>query len=409
MHRLIRAVAVDAGALRESPPFRRLWLGQLVSQTGRQITTVAVPFQVYQLTGSALAVGAVGLAQAVPLVAVSLGSGAITDRVDRRRILLVTQIGLAACSGVLALGALSGRPPIAAIYAVVAVAAGIAAVDAPTRTAIIANLVSTRRLAGALSLNIALFQTTLVAGPALGGLIIAHFGLQVAYAIDVATFAAAFIAVAVLPPQQPSAQPHERPLAAIRRGLDFARRQPVIMGGFAMDLTAMIFGMPRALFPVLAATTFHTGAQGVGLLYAAPGAGAVIAALSTGWISKARRLGRIIVVAIVIWGTAIVAFGFATSFVLALAFLLMAGAADSVSAVCRTTMLQTIAPDELRGRLTSVYFMVVAGGPYLGDIEAGAVAGATTAQISVVSGGVLCLFGLAAAALAFPAVWRYRR
>jgi len=408
MRNLVRAVAVDAGALRESQPFRRLWLGQLVSLAGRQITTVAVPFQVYQLTRSPLAVGGVGLAQAISLIAASLGAGAITDRLDRRRILLVTQVGLAVCSAALALGALSGHPPLAAIYAVVAVAAAIAAVDAPTRTAIIPNLVSADRLTGALSLNIALFQTTLVAGPALGGLIIARFGLPIAYTVDVATFAAALIAVALLPPQQPVAQPHEAPLAAIRRGLEFARHQPVILGGFAMDLAAMIFGLPRALFPVLAATTFHTGAVGVGLLYAAPGAGAVVAALSTGWISRARRLGRIIAIAIAVWGMAIIGFGFASTIAVALALLVVAGAADSVSAVCRTTIMQTIAPDDLRGRLTSVYFMVVVGGPYLGDIEAGAVATATTAQISVVSGGVLCLVGLVAASLSFPAVWHYR-
>jgi MFS family permease len=162
------------------------------------------------------------------------------------------------------------------------------------------------------------------------------------------------------------------------------------------------------VFPVLAVNTFHAGPTVLGLLYAAPGAGAVIAALSTGWMSRARRLGRIIVVSIVIWGAAIIAFGFTSVLWLALLLLAVAGAADSVSAVCRTTILQVLAPDELRGRLTAVYFMVVAGGPYLGDVEAGAVANAFGAQVSVVSGGALCVLGLAAAALAFPAVWRYR-
>jgi MFS family permease len=404
----LRALAVDAGALRESPAFRRLWIGQFISLAGRQITVVAVPFQVYSLTGSPLAVGGLGLAQAVPLITASLGAGAINDRLDKRRILLVTQFGLAACSGLLALGALLGHPPLASLYVVVALAAAVAAVDSPTRTAIIPNLVSPQRLTGALSLNIALFQTTLVAGPALGGLIIARFGLPVAYAVDVATFTAALLVVAMLPPQPPVGTTHEPPLAAIRRGLAYARRQPVILGGFAMDLSAMIFGLPRAVFPVLAATTFHTGAAGLGLLYAAPGAGAVLAALSTGWMNHVRRLGRVIVVSIVVWGAAIIAFGFASTFWLGLVLLAVAGAADSVSAVCRTSIMQTLAPDELRGRLTAVYFMVVTGGPYIGDVEAGAVANAFTAQVSVVSGGVLCIAGLALAALAFPAVWRYR-
>ena len=404
----LRRLAVDTGALRESVPFRRLVTGQLVSQVGRQITVVAVPFQVFTLTGSPLAVGGVGLVQAVCLIGASLGAGPISDRMDRRHILLVTQLSLAACSGLLALGALAGRPPLVAIYALVGVAAAVAAVDGPTRTAVVPNLVPAERLAGALSLNIAMFQTTLVAGPAIGGLVIARLGLPAAYLVDVATFAAALVAVVLLPPQSPTGTVREAPIAAIRRGLAFARRQPVILGGFAMDLAAMVFGMPRAVFPVLAVTTFHAGPQGLGLLYAAPGAGAVLAALTTGWLSRSSRLGRVIVVSIAIWGAAVIAFGFATAFWVALLLLAVAGAADSFSAVCRTTIMQTIVPDDLRGRLTAVYFMVVVGGPYLGDLEAGAVASAFTAQVSVVSGGILSIVGLAAASLAFPAVWAYR-
>jgi MFS family permease len=406
--RAFRSIAVDARSLRESRPFRRLWLGQMVSLVGRQITLVAVPFQVYTLTRSALDVGLLGLVQAVPLICGSLGGGAIADRFDRRRVLVVTQLCLASCSGLLALGAFLGHPPLLQIYAIVAVAALVGAVDAPTRTAIIPNLVGVDRLAGALSLNIVLFQTTLVAGPAIGGLVIANFGLPEAYSIDVITFSAALVAVALLPAQGRSAMERERPLAAILRGLSFARRQPVILGGFAMDLAAMIFGLPRAVFPLLAATTFHAGPQGLGLLYAAPGFGAVIAALASGPVSRSKRLGRIIVVAIAAWGLVVIAFGFATSLWVALILLAFAGAADSFSAVCRTTIMQRIAPDELRGRLTSLYFMVVAGGPYIGDVESGVVANAFGAEVAIVSGGVLCLVGLGAAAVAFPSVWRYR-
>ena len=406
--RAFRTLAVDARSLRKSRPFRRLWGGQLISLIGRQITTVAVPFQVYSLTRSALDVGLLGIVQAVPLVCGSLAGGAIADRFDRRRVLIVTQLGLASCSALLALGAFSGHPPLLAIYAVVALASLVGAVDAPTRTAIIPNLVGVDRLAGALSLNIVLFQTTLVAGPAIGGLVIAHLGLPAAYSVDVITFGAALTAVALLPPQGRSAIEHERPVAAILRGLSFARRQPVILGGFAMDLAAMIFGLPRAVFPVLAATTFHAGAQGLGLLYAAPGAGAVIAALTSGAVARSKRLGRIIVVAIVLWGVVIIAFGFAQTLWVALLLLAIAGGADSFSAVCRTTIMQRIAPDELRGRLTSLYFMVVVGGPNLGDVETGVVANAFGAEVAIVTGGALCLVGLGAAAVAFPSVWRYR-
>ena len=406
--RAFRTLAVDARSLRESRPFRRLWGGQLISLIGRQITTVAVPFQVYSLTRSALDVGLLGIVQAVPLVCGSLAGGAIADRFDRRRVLIVTQLGLASCSALLAVGAFTGHPPLLAIYAVVALAALVGAVDAPTRTAIIPNLVGVDRLPGALSLNIVLFQTTLVAGPAIGGLVIAHLGLPAAYSADVITFGAALTAVALLPPQGRSALEHERPVAAILRGLSFARRQPVILGGFAMDLAAMVFGLPRAVFPVLAATTFHAGAQGLGLLYAAPGAGAVIAALTSGAVARSKRLGRIIVVAIVVWGVVIIAFGFTQTLWVALLLLAVAGGADSFSAVCRTTIMQRIAPDELRGRLTSLYFMVVVGGPNLGDVETGVVANAFGAEVAIVTGGALCLVGLGAAAVAFPSVWRYR-
>ncbi len=406
--RLLHTVAVDTRSLRESPPFRRLFVGQMISLVGRQITVVAVPFQVYSLTRSPLDVGLLGIVQAMPLIGGSLAGGAIVDRFDRRRVLLVTQVGLGSCSGLLALGALMGHPPLLAIYAVVAVAALFASIDSPARTAIIPNLVGIDRLAGALSLNIVLFDTGLIAGPAIGGLVIAHLGLPAAYSVDVLTFSAALIAVALLPPQGRWSMEQERPIAAILRGLSFARHHPVILGGFAMDLAAMIFGLPRAVFPVLAATTFHAGAQGLGLLYSAPGVGAVAAALLSGPVTRSNRLGRIIVVAISIWGVAIIVFGYVGTLWVALVLLAIAGGADSFSAVCRNTIMQRIAPNELRGRLTSLYSMVVNGGPYLGDVEAGAVANAFGAEVAIVTGGALCLVGLGAAALAFPSVWRYR-
>lgn len=403
----LAGVAVDVGALRESQAFRRLTLGQLVSLAGRQITVVAVPYQVYRTTGSSVLVGLLGLAQVIPLVSVSLLAGGLADRFDRRHLLLITQTLLGLCSLALLIGAL-GRPPVVFVFVVVAVAASIAALDSPTRTAILPNLVSKERLPGALSINVAMFQTTLIAGPALGGLAIAQLGLSGAYLVDVASFAAAIVAVWLLPPQRPSAQRQEGAVTAIRRGFAFIVRRRVILGTFVMDLSAMVFGFPRALFPVLAATTFNTNAQGLGYLYAALGVGAVIAALSSGSLSRSSRLGRAVVVAIVVWGLAIIGFGFAGTLWLGLLLLAVAGAADAVSAVCRSTIMQTLTPDELRGRLTATYFMVVVGGPFLGDLEAGVVAGVSSPRISVVSGGVLCIAGLAVAALAFPEVWEHR-
>jgi MFS family permease len=403
----LTGVAVDIGALRESKPFRRLTAGQLVSLVGRQITVVAVPYQVYTTTRSPILVGLLGLAQVVPLISVSLAFGGVVDRVDRRRLLLVTRALLGLCSLALLIGALT-HPPVFFVFLVVALAASIAALDSPTSTAIVPNLVSPQRLPGALSINIAVFQTALIAGPALGGLVIANLGLAGAYLVDVASFVAALAAVWSLPAQPPPSTAREPMLRALVRGLAFIRRQPVILGGYAMDLSAMIFGLPRAVFPVLAATTFNTNAQGLGYLYAAPGVGGIIAALSSGWLGRSRRLGRVLVVSIALWGLAIIAFGFVTALWVGLLLLAFAGGVDSFSAVCRNTMMQTLTPDELRGRLTATYFMVVVGGPFIGDLEAGVVAGVTSARVSIVSGGVLSILGLGIAVILFPQVWRYR-
>jgi MFS family permease len=378
-----------------------------VSLVGRQITVVAVPYQVYTMTRSPALVGLLGLAQVVPLVTVSLAAGGVADRVDRRRLLLVTQAMLGACSLALLIGALS-HVSVLFLFVVVAIAGSVSALDSPTRTAILPSLVSPGRLAGAISINIAMFQTTLIAGPAIGGLVIARLGLAGAYLVDFASFVAALVAIWLLPPLPPHATSKETALAALRRGFAFIRRQPVILGGYAMDLSAMVFGLPRAVFPVLAATTFNTNAQGLGYLYAAPGFGALLAAVCSGWLSRSTRLGRVVVVSIAVWGLAIVVFGLVSALWLGLLLLAVAGAADSCSAVCRNTIMQSLTPNELRGRLTVTYYMVVVGGPFIGDLEAGVVAGTTSARVSVLSGGVLCIVGLAVAAALFPQVWRYR-
>jgi MFS family permease len=404
----LRGLAVDLTPLRVSRDFRLLWSGQLVSTMGRQITAVAVPYQVYQLTGSTLAVGLLGLVQVVPLILFSLIGGAVADAVDRRRLLLVSNSLLALCSLLYVAGAVRGHPPLAALYAVSGVAAGLSAVDQPARSATVPNLVPREQLPAAVALMFGLFQAALIGGPAAGGLIIGHWGLGAAYLVDVLSFGAAIAAVALIGPQPPRRDHHEPPLQAIRSGLAFARRQPVILAGFAIDLDAMIFGMPRALFPALAVSTFHTGPSGLGLLYSAPGAGAVAAILVTGWLARVRRLGRVVIGAVAVWGLAIAGFGLVGSLPVALVLLAVAGGADSVSAVCRSTMLQTITPDHLRGRMSATYAMVVMGGPYAGDVEAGAVAARFGLRVSVVSGGLLCVLGAGLVAAAFPALRRYR-
>ena len=401
-------LAIDIAPLRDSREYRYLFTGQLISMIGRQITVVAVPYQVYVLTRSSVAVGLLGLAQLIPYVVFSLVAGTLADRIDRRRLLLVTQVLLALTSTLFMLGALHGRPPILFIYAVAAVAAGISAVDQPARSAMIPNLVSRAQLSMAISLNFALFQIGVIAGPAIGGLVIARVGLPVAYGIDVATFGAAILAVFLLSPQVPSGRRPESPVAALLAGFDFLRRVPVLLGEFAIDLDAMILSLPRAAFPALALSVFHAGPTGLGLLYAAPGVGAVAGSLLSGFMRSVRHHGRVVIFSVAGWGAAITLFGLATiSIWLGAFFLALAGAADAISAIGRNSILQTVTPDRLRGRLNAVHSMVVVGGPYLGDVRAGAVAEATSAEFSVILGGLTCLIGCAAVAFGFQSLWRY--
>jgi len=406
--RRLRHLALDISPLRDSRQFRFLFIGQLISLIGRQITVVAVPYQVYVLTHSSLRVGLLGLVQLVPFIVFSLVAGTVADQVDRRRLLLLTQFLLAITSSLFVLGAIWGHPPLLYLYAVAGAAAGISAIDQPTRSATVPNLVSRRQLASAVSLNFALFQLGTIAGPAIGGLVIARVGLPIAYGIDVATFGAAIAAVFLLSPQLPIGRRPESPLSAVLAGFAFLGRTPIITGGYAADLMAMVLSAPRALFPAFALSVYHVGPSGLGLLYSAPGLGALAGSALSGFIAHVRHPGRTIVYAIAGWALAITLFGLSTfSIWLAVLLLALAGAADAISAIARNTIQQTLAPDRLRGRLSALYSMVVVGGPYLGDTRAGAVASAFSAPAAVVAGGIMCLVGCLALRLAFPEMWRY--
>jgi MFS family permease len=370
---------------------------------GNQITRIALPYQVYVLTGSTLAIGILSLCQLVPILVFALGAGSLADVMDRRRLLLLTQAALAACSLALVALALQGSPPVIALFAIAAAAAGLGAVDQPARASSIPRLVPPERLSSAIALNQLNFQLASIVGPALGGILIATVGLAGAYAVDVVSFVAAIVALLAIAPLPPLGAVSRPGLAAINEGLRYVRGRRAILGSFVIDLDAMIFGMPTALFPVLALEVFGTGAVGFGLLAAAPAVGAFIGALLSGWVSGVRRTGRAILLAVVGWGLAITAFGLATfSFPLALVFLALAGAADVFSAVFRSALVQLETPDGLRGRVMSIHTLVVTGGPRLGDIEATVVAALTTPQFAVVSGGIACVIGVWFVARSFP-------
>ncbi len=380
---------------------------------GTQITRLALPFQVYALTGSTLAIAGLTLFQLIPILIFALIGGAIADAVDRRRMLLVTQTGMALASlGLVAVSALES-PPLIAIFALAFVSAGLASMEQPARTASVPRLVPPERLAAALALNQLNIQAAKIVGPAVAGLLLATVGLSGAYLVDALTFVAsigALLVMAAIPPIAGAVRPG---LAAIREGLRFTLHRQVILASFVIDLSAMVFATPTALYPVLALDVFKVGPIGLGLMASAPAAGALLGAVFSGWVTRVVRVGRAVVAAVALWGVAIAGVGLLAlvatplAFIGVLACLAVAGAADMVSAVMRTTIVQLEAPDELRGRVLSVHSLVVTAGPRIGDIQTSIMAAALGPGLALVVGGGLCLVGVAAVGRWLPELGRH--
>jgi MFS family permease len=404
----LRRIALDLTPLRSSRSFRLLVSGQIVSNLGTQAALVALPYQIFVVSHSPALVGLLGAFELGPLLAVALLGGALADRFDRRVVLLIAQVGVIAVAALLATVTLIGGPPTIALLVLGGALAGAGMLDNVTRAAIIPNVVEREQLRGALAFNFGLYQVAGIVGPALGGIAIAALGVGATYLIDAGSCLAMVGAALAIGPQPPHrTEAHPPILRSIAEGLRFVRSSSALLGSFAIDLVAMTFGMPRALFAVLSLTVYHAGATGTGLLYAAISAGATLAVLTTGWLPHARRLGRIVIGAVLVWGAAIASAGIVSSIGPAIALLAIAGFADSVSAVCRTTINQSVTPDALRGRMSAVYLLVVQSGPRLGDVEGGAVASLTTARVSVLSGGLATIIGVGAILLAFPALAAY--
>jgi MFS family permease len=403
----LRGLALDLGPLRRHAAFRRLFVGQTVSTFGTEIAAVAAPYQLYQLTHSTLQVGLLSICELVPLLTLTLAGGAIADAFDRRLIALRTEVALAAVSGLFAANAALPHPRIWAIYVLVTIAMGLFSLGVASMRTVVPRLVAEDELLAANAIEAVYSSTTSVAGPALGGLLIAGLGLTGTYALDAATFLASIWSVyrlPALPPLHDAARPS---LSSLAEAFRFVRRTKVLLGQFLVDSNAMVFGMPRALFPALAVERFHAGATVVGLLFAAPYAGALAASLLSGPLARIARQGLWIAVAASLWGAAIAGFGLARPLWLALFLLAAAGAADNVSAVLRSTILFTVTPDELRGRLVGIEFAQVASTPALGNLEAGVVASLASVRFSIVSGGLACIAGTMVVALLVPALIRY--
>ena len=416
----IRGLVADTRPLRNAH-FRRLWSANIVTVIGAQLTVVAVPAQIYADTGSSAYVGLTGVFGLVPLVVFGLYGGALADVFDRRTILVVTTLGLIVTSALFWLQAALGMQNVWALLCLFSVQQAFFAVNQPTRSALIPKLVGDELLPAANSLNMTVMQAGAIGGPLVAGALIPVLGFEWLYLIDTITLFATLSAVVRLPPLPVEGAVAGVPgLRSVVEGLGYLRGQPVLLMSFVVDIIAMVFGMPRALFPEVAHASFagpQEGGLAFALLFAAIPAGAVIGGILSGWVSRVSAQGRAVVIAILVWGAAMAGFGLAVGFadvspramlVIALLMLVIGGAADMASAAFRTSMLQTVATDAVRGRLQGIFIVVVAGGPRIADVAHGATAAVVGTAAAAAGGGVLVVVLTVVAAIAVPSFVRYR-
>ncbi len=408
--KIIKSLIVDVSPLRESAPFRRLWIGSTLSSIGGALTWFAVPLQVYDLTRSPLAVGLIGLAQMAPTLLIGLLGGSVADAVDRRRLVLIVSCGLAVVSAGLTAQAFAGLGQVWLLYLLVVLSNGLIAINAPARQTFIPRLLSAEKLPAGLALNRLTFQIMLTAGPALAGLIAAtpHLGLGGCYLIDTLSFGASLYGVARLPAMPPQAGKTRPGPRAVADGVRYIGRQPVLAGAFLADLNATVFGLPTALFPAINAERFGGDPRTLGLFLTAIGVGGLVSVAFSGPVKHVSRQGRAMLIAVAIWGAAFAGFAVAPGLWLSLGLLAVAGAADTFTVVFRGTIVQTTTPEEFRGRVTAADYVVGAGGGQLGNLEAGALGSLTSPVISAFTGGLVTVAGVLVIGLALPAFTRYR-
>ena len=381
---------VDTTPLRVSRDFRRLWAGQGVSLFGSMITTSALPFQVFDQTHSSLAVGLLGAAELGPLLLCAVVGGSFADRIDKRRLLLaVTTVSLL-CSATLAVNASLDHPQLWLLYVVGPLASGVTAISFAVLRSLLPLLLEQELRPAGFALQSMYTSFGWMAGPAVAGVLIGSFGLASAYGTDAATFVVAFAVFLGIAPSPPVAGTGGTAMQSLIAGLRFLRGHGVIISVFAIDLSAMVFGMPRALFPALA-DRLGGGPVLYGLLLSSVAAGAFVASLGSGWTSRVRRQGRALLVAVAVWGVCIAAAGLTLQTVLVLTLFACAGGADMISAVFRSSIAANLTPDSMRGRVSGVEFAVYAGGPVLGDVESGVVGGLAGVPFAIVSGGIACV------------------
>jgi MFS family permease len=400
----------DVTPLRESAQFRRLWIGTTLSSIGSALGGFAVPLQVYDITRSSFAVGAIGVATVLPTITIGMFGGSLADSVDRRKLVLATTCGQAAVSAALAAQAFAAVSSVWLLYALIALSSALSAVNGPARRTFVPTLLPPDKLSAGLALNRVTFQLMLTVGPALGGVITAAAGghLQACYLVDAISFGASLYGVArlpAMPPKPGAARPGPRAVVA---GLQFLRHSPVLAGAFLADLNATVFGLPLAVFPAINAERFGGNPTTLGLFTAAIGVGGLVSSALTGPVGRLRRQGVTMLCMVAIWGAAFAGFALARPLWLVLTLLAVAGAADTFTVVIRGTIVQAVVTDEFRGRLTAAEYVISAGGDSLGRLESGAVGSLTTPTISALSGGLLTVVLAGVISLALPAFARYR-
>jgi MFS family permease len=401
----LHLATVDITPLRRHRDFRLLFIGRLVSFFGNMISAVAFPFQVYQLTHSVFIVGLLELVAFGSVLAFVFLGGALADAGDRRWLVLISEAALTLCSVALVINAAVPHPQVWVLFAVCVGWGGLEAIQRPSLDAMLPRLVDREELTAAAALGSLRGTLGQIAGPALGGILIAAFGLPVTYVVDVATYGVGLGCLFLMHAVPPPADAERPSVRRVLEGLRYARSRPELIGTYVVDIVAMFFGMPIALFPAIAASL--GGAKVLGLMYAAPAVGAFLFSATSGWTSRVHRHGMGVVVAAVIWGVAIVAFGLVPGLVAAVVFLAIAGAADMMSGVFRSTIWNQTIPDSLRGRLASIEMLSWSSGPALGNFEAGVVASLFSIRVSIVSGGVLCVVGCLLTGALLPAFRAY--
>lgn len=398
---------LDLTPLRRHRDFRRLFCGQLVSTLGTMVTSVAIPYQVYELTRSSFWVGLLGTVQLVPLLLFALMGGAYADAMDRRRLLIGAELALAGASGALAWNALLARPSLTVIFAATGFISAVNGFHRPALESMTPRLVDGEELAATAALTSLRGTVGAIAGPALGGVCISAFGMASTYLLDVVSFVISLVALAgmrAMPPAEQAARPG---LGSILEGLAFARSRPVLIGTYVVDIIAMTFAMPMALFPAVAQP--WGGAPAAGWLYSGMAIGSFVMTLLSGWSGRVRRHGAAVVLAAACWGVGVVAFGYAPNLAAAVLCLALAGAADTVSGIFRMTIWNETIPTHLRGRLAGVEMISYLTGPLLGNARAGWMATAVSIRFSIVAGGLVCTAAVLLGIPLLPAFWRYRR